>query len=726
VAGWQASVAADIKMDVNGNLTSTVDDFTTMGLNVGQMIKIGGSTAGTQFATAAYNGFAYVKAIAAHLLTLEDRSWTVGSADTAAGKTVQLLFTRFDRNVPINHADYLEPSLHGELEEIGPGHCRASTYTEAKGLGVKTFEINAPLENKIVATVSYVGTQVPNPVLAGSRITGPSTAYAPLKAALFDTASDLKSVRLFDATTGTSLIAEINNWKLTFENNITARKVQATLGTFDLVYGKFTPRLTMEVYYTDYNVQIALNDNRDLRWDARMSNGQGGYAFRMPLVGLRGGPRTYPGERHRDAQLRRPGLPRSEHERRVVDVDVRVPAVNERIPGTGSSALPALAGPRADRPRDWRSPAWRNRLARRCSQPRRSSSSHGSPAPPRPPEAAEDDPGHARRRPRPALEPQVGDAAHPLRRPRERRLLQRAGRDAGAQAERQRGHDATASDLRLAKIYADHVIATGTTSSTRRTTPIRVHARARPRAADVADRRGAAARQVQARRLRGHQPRQLRALRRGSGRRGGIVAAWQEWERHAAPTLRQMRIRGRWLVRWARQGAARRPAQRHGQGVRWAHRADEARGDMLERSTVRRSRWPQDLQTLEALHRRGAISAPSTRSSCRRRGRCTGRRRPMQARPAAGCPVRRSASGSAWPQAGLPGARRRHQGRHRPHGTSTGRRRSMRRTRCSSSTTVREQANHALEEQQALADRLHVKLEVATEAYGQFARRPKG
>jgi hypothetical protein len=294
VAGWQASVAADIKMDANGNLTSTADDFTTMGLNVGQMIKIGGSTAGTQFATAVYNGFAYVKAIAAHLLTLEDRSWTVGSADAAAGKTVQLLFTRFDRNVPINHADYLEPSLHGELEEIGPGTANAATYTEAKGLGVKSFEINAPLENKIVTTVNYVGTQVPNPVLAGSRIAGPSTAYAPLKAALFDTASDLKSIRLFDATTGTSLVAEINTWKLTFESNVTARKVQATLGTFDLVYGKFTPKLTMEIYYTDYNVQIALNDNRDLRWDARMSNGQGGYAFRMPLVGLRGGPRTYP------------------------------------------------------------------------------------------------------------------------------------------------------------------------------------------------------------------------------------------------------------------------------------------------------------------------------------------------------------------------------------------------------------------------------------------------
>src|SRR5204863_5233062 len=117
VAGVQGA-SGDIQIDGNGDLIASAINLTTLGLSVGQWIKIGGTAASTAFANQpTYNGRARITAIAAGKLSLERRSWTVGAADNGSGKTIQVFFTRWFRNVSIDHADYLEPSLHGEIEE---------------------------------------------------------------------------------------------------------------------------------------------------------------------------------------------------------------------------------------------------------------------------------------------------------------------------------------------------------------------------------------------------------------------------------------------------------------------------------------------------------------------------------------------------------------------------------------------------------------------------------
>lgn len=293
VVGVQAA-AADITINAAGHLTSTALNFTTLGLNVGQGLIIGGAAAANQFASIGQQR-AWIKSIAANLIELEDRSWVVGAADAGVGKTIRLGFSRFFRNVPIvGHADYLEQFLHGELEELGPGTANAAIYTLASGLGVKTFEIDAPLEAKIVTTVSYVGKDIPDPVLAANRPAGPSTAFTPLAVALIDTASDTRKVRLLNASNGSELAVDINSWKLTFENNITPLKTQGDIAAKELIYGKFEPSLTMQAYFSDWEQAKALNDNRDLRWDAYHANHQVGLWWRMPYCALRGGARSYP------------------------------------------------------------------------------------------------------------------------------------------------------------------------------------------------------------------------------------------------------------------------------------------------------------------------------------------------------------------------------------------------------------------------------------------------
>ncbi|TGP22293.1 MULTISPECIES: phage tail tube protein [unclassified Mesorhizobium] len=87
VVGFQGS-SGDITATSTG-IGSTTLDFTTLGLTVGQWIKIGGIAAGEQFATAALNTFARITAIAANALTLDNlpAAWTT---DTGTGKTLSV------------------------------------------------------------------------------------------------------------------------------------------------------------------------------------------------------------------------------------------------------------------------------------------------------------------------------------------------------------------------------------------------------------------------------------------------------------------------------------------------------------------------------------------------------------------------------------------------------------------------------------------------------------
>jgi hypothetical protein len=286
VAGVQGA-SADIVLNGSGNLTSTILDFTTMGLQAEQWIKIGGSTSATQFATVAYNGYAKIVSFTANLITLERHTWTPGAQDLGAGKTIQIFFSRWYRNVSIDHADYLEPTLHGEVEELGPGTSGVATYTYARAMALKTLELNAPLESKIVATMTFCAKDIRDPVVVASRATGADVPRRPMAASLFHTASPhLQRVRLATAA-GASLAAEVNSWKFTMEHNVKPREIQGGLGAEDMLYGKVQPSLSMEVYYTDFALPIAARSNPELAWDAIVRNGQGGFVLDMPYVRVR-------------------------------------------------------------------------------------------------------------------------------------------------------------------------------------------------------------------------------------------------------------------------------------------------------------------------------------------------------------------------------------------------------------------------------------------------------
>lgn len=300
VIGFEGA-AGDIKMDVNGNITSVVENFTTRGIPIGSRLVIGTGllgTSGTSFATRKNNALVYVKSVTAQLITTERGCFTTSEAwapvvDAGAGKTIQIILGSFYRNYAIDHANYSEALLALEKEDPRAGSDGTTRYTLCRALAVNTCPISAPLKNRVVATPSYVGTDATKPVPAADRLGGagvnpgdsPAKAYEPLATAFADTANDLKMVRMYKST-GT-LVGSIVSWTLTLGNNVSPLEVQGTLGAIDHEWGEFMHQLQLEAIYDNSQILDAASDNDDLQWDAYMRNHQFAFSFDLPRVAVR-------------------------------------------------------------------------------------------------------------------------------------------------------------------------------------------------------------------------------------------------------------------------------------------------------------------------------------------------------------------------------------------------------------------------------------------------------
>lgn len=288
VAGWRGA-SGDIQMDGSGNITSTLADFTGMGLVAGMRIGVGGdsSNATLNFATSGYRGTATIKTVAAHQLTLQNQSWTVGAADTGAGKTIDLYWGRWLRDVAIDNADYLDPNSGNAsytLEESlpGAGTAGATVYKYAEGQVIDQLEVNAPGTALTECTLTFVGKTVTDPTV--SRATGASTGTAPLMMAGFNTADQfVLPPTVYDPNNSYAVVAQdISTWKLTLMQHITGQRQQGMLGPKRMIPGKFQVGVDLEMYYLQTDFETAVSANSTLTFAVGLRNGDGALFFTVP------------------------------------------------------------------------------------------------------------------------------------------------------------------------------------------------------------------------------------------------------------------------------------------------------------------------------------------------------------------------------------------------------------------------------------------------------------
>lgn len=301
VAGVRASTG-DLQIDASGDLTSSTLDLSALGLSVGQVIHVGGVSAASQFANAANTGFARITAIASGKLTL-DKKATTYVTDTGSGKTIEILFGRFVRNVATNHADYLEryfmfEAAYADLES-GP----ADAYEYAKDNLCNEMTFNLPLTEKATLDFTFVGTDTDIPTT--TRKTGASSAIAPLHVEGYGTSSDIARLRITKVDE-TGLTTDFKTMSLSINNNASMEKVIGTLGGKYANNGIFEVNVEATSLFTDIAVPTAIRNNETVTMDFSVKNSDGGVFVDIPSLVLEGGDKEFP--RNESVTINIPGL----------------------------------------------------------------------------------------------------------------------------------------------------------------------------------------------------------------------------------------------------------------------------------------------------------------------------------------------------------------------------------------------------------------------------------
>ena len=295
IAGVRAA-AGDLKIDAQGNLTSTALNFTLLGLTVGQTIWLGGLDATHQFFNEENSGFARVAAIAANKLTLDKRQQDYvvdDGTDTGAGGAgvrVDLLFGQFIRNVPRSSPDYREITTQFEMASPNLGPNGETMYEYAPSNYANEMVITVPLTNKATTTFRFIGRRMTSPTLA--RATGAANAKAPIQTESFGTASDIARLRLLGVDEN-GIATDFKSLTMTIRKNASGDKVLGTLGPKYVNTGNFQVSIEAEVIMADPDVVEAINCNWTLGVDFALYNGDGAAHFDVPSGTLGGGRRNY-------------------------------------------------------------------------------------------------------------------------------------------------------------------------------------------------------------------------------------------------------------------------------------------------------------------------------------------------------------------------------------------------------------------------------------------------
>lgn len=296
IAGIRAQ-AGDLALAISGtvgtltsgnNGATSVIDFTTLGLTVGQFIHIGGLTLLNQF-NEGY-GYGRIRSIAAGTITLDKLSAGL-VASAGATKAVDLLFGRFIRNVPVDNADFLERSFQFELESPNLGLAGAAAYEYSEGNFCDSMQLELPLANKATIGFGFIGTDTKPPT--ATRKTGANAARPPSETAAFNTSADIARLRITDVDEA-GLTTDFKSVTLTLNNNVSPEKVLGQLGAKYMNTGNFEVDLEAQIIFTNGDVIQRIRSNATVSMDFIVRNDNGAIIFDIPSMTLGGGDRELP------------------------------------------------------------------------------------------------------------------------------------------------------------------------------------------------------------------------------------------------------------------------------------------------------------------------------------------------------------------------------------------------------------------------------------------------
>jgi len=279
--GVQGS-AGDITMDSDGNLETTTLDFTGYDLYVGQAVYIGGTDTDTSFGTSG-KGFGRISNIAANKLSLTKVPDSFG-ADDGSGKTIQLFFGSFIKNVGLNDSDFQELTYQIEAKYPDLYGTGSDGYQYAIGQRPDSVTFNLPLTDKGTIDWGFVGLDTEEVTDTRVSTSGTQDTEQYDDDAL-NTTSDFARLT-FEDDEGSAVGTYFKSVNLTINNNISPEKVLGQLGAAVMNIGDFNVSISTEVLFTSEIVLNAVRNNETLSLDFAVSNDDGCIYCDIPAMTL--------------------------------------------------------------------------------------------------------------------------------------------------------------------------------------------------------------------------------------------------------------------------------------------------------------------------------------------------------------------------------------------------------------------------------------------------------
>ena len=285
------ATAGDIDVDDAGSFaryTSTTVDFTTLGLNPGEFIFVGGDLAANAFTTAANNGWKRIKSIAANSLEI-DKSDLAMVTEASTTETIRMFFGRVLKNqntkaTIVRRSYQLERQL-GAPDDASPSDIQAEYLI---GQVPSEMSISVGTADKILVSLSFQGTDQ-------ETIDGPTSLKSGNRPALvesdaFNTSSDFSRLKMHVVSTTTeaptALYAFLTELEITLNNNLNPNKAVSVLGSFDITAGTFEVGGSLTAYFGNVSSIAAVRNNSDVTLDMVIAKANAGMAFDIPLITL--------------------------------------------------------------------------------------------------------------------------------------------------------------------------------------------------------------------------------------------------------------------------------------------------------------------------------------------------------------------------------------------------------------------------------------------------------
>lgn len=230
--------AGDLVATITGGsgITSTALNFTTLGLIVGQWVKISNEGGAFSFATAANNGYARVSAISPTRLSF-DATQGIWAADSGAAKTIRIYFSDSIRNGTTQYTYRYEKQY-----ELSSG----TRYSYFSGQQPSSLTVSGQTRGVLGVTMSLLGASGTTP--AATRDTGASTEAIPSNSVL-DASNSIPMIM----EAGAVLAAPnyVSGFSFTLDNGLRSRNAIGSASAIGLGLGRINVTGTLTTYFGD-------------------------------------------------------------------------------------------------------------------------------------------------------------------------------------------------------------------------------------------------------------------------------------------------------------------------------------------------------------------------------------------------------------------------------------------------------------------------------------------